>query len=197
MLCFEKVCCVFILCVVFSDMCFVFSLFVLCFQKVFRVFTLYVVFSDRCFVFSLCVLSFQICVLCFHCVCCVLHLRATVKTSCSKQQLWPALATILLLERSESRSNLDNLNEPRAHQDISASQFGFCPWYPRRFFGPSFKSLRFLRTNSRIHYVFAKILVHLSLGSVHGILGASSDLRSRAFDFSERTVGFIMCSPRY
>ena len=62
----------------------------------------------------------------------------------------------------------------RVHQDISASQFGFCPWYPRRFFGPSFKSLRFLRTNSRIHYVFAKILVHLSLGSVHGILGASS-----------------------
>ena len=75
--------------------------------------------------------------------------------------------------------------------------FGFCPWYPRRFFGPSFKSLRFLRTNSRIYYVLAKILVHLSLGSVHGILGASSDLRSRAFDFSERTVGFIMCSPRY
>ena len=80
---------------------------------------------------------------------------------------------------------------------ILEHDFGFCPWYPRRFFGPSFKSLRFLRTNSRIHYVLAKILVHLSLGSVHGILGASSDLRSRAFDFSERTVGFIMCSPRY
>ena len=47
-----------------------------------------------------------------------------------------------------------------ARQDISASQFGFCPWYPRRFFGPSFKSLRFLRTNSRIHYVLAKILEH-------------------------------------
>ena len=58
MLCFQKVCCVFTLCVVFSDMCFVFSLFVLCFQKVFRVFTLCVVFSDRCFQ-------------CFHCVCCV------------------------------------------------------------------------------------------------------------------------------
>ena len=65
-----------------------------------------------------------------------------------------------MLERSESRSNLDNLNEPRVRQDISASQFGFCPWYPRRFFGPSFKSLRFLRTNSRIHYVLAKILEH-------------------------------------
>ena len=39
--------------------------------------------------------------------------------------------------------------------------------------------------------------MHLNLGSVHGILGASSGLRSRAFDFSERTVGFIMCSPRY
>ena len=78
---FRKLCCVFTLCVVFSDMCFVFSLFVLCFQKVFRVFTLCVVFSDRCFVFSLCVLCFQICVLCFHCVCCVLHLRANVVKS--------------------------------------------------------------------------------------------------------------------
>ena len=46
-------------------------------------------------------------------------------------------------------------------------------------------------------HVFAKILVHLNLGSVHGILGASSGLRSRAFDFSERTVGFITCLPRY
>ena len=54
----------------------------------------------------------------------------------------------------------EQLDSLCARQDISASQFGFCPWYPRRFFGPSFKSLRFLRTNSRIHYVLAKILEH-------------------------------------
>ena len=84
-------------------------------------------------------------------------------------------------------SNLDNLNKPHVRQDISAYQlscFGFCPWYPRRFSGPSVKSLRFAQTNNRIHDLCARQEIRACqlslLGSVQGILGASSGLRSRA-----------------
>ena len=43
--------------------------------------------------------------------------------------------------------------------------------------------------------MLAKILQRVSfrfLGSVHGILGASSDLRLRAFDLPERTFAFMI-----